>query len=88
MGDAVDDAMGDEGEEEETDALVGQVLDEIGIGMAGQMAHAPTVAQAQETGAPQRVAQAMGADAGGGGGGAGSGLDGDLQARLDNLRKT
>jgi charged multivesicular body protein 2A len=32
MGDAVDDAMGGEDEEEETDDLVSQVLDEIGIG--------------------------------------------------------
>ncbi|KAG1669499.1 hypothetical protein FOA52_015666 [Chlamydomonas sp. UWO 241] len=87
MGDAVDDAMGEEDEEEESDALVSQVLDEIGIGMAGQMAQAPSAKQQQQQEEkPQRQAQAMGADAGGASGGA-AGLDDDLQARLDALRK-
>jgi charged multivesicular body protein 2A len=33
MGDAMDDALGDEGDEEETDNIVAQVLDEIGINL-------------------------------------------------------
>lgn len=84
MGDAIDDAMGGEDEEEETDELIGQVLDEIGISMNEKFmaASVPTTAQAAATpAAPQPVAaEAM--EAGGGG------IDMDLQARLDNLRKS
>lgn len=82
MGDAVDDALQDEGEEEETDNLVNQVLDEIGIGNMTELAAAPgtRIAAPQQQAAPQ-VAEA---EAAGGGGG----IDDDLQARLDNLRKS
>jgi hypothetical protein len=50
----------------------------------------PKVAAPQEEAPPQMMAVPMGAegDMGGGGGGGGSGLDDDLQARLDNLRKS
>jgi len=41
IGDALDDALGSLEEEEETDELVGQVLDEIGVDMAGQLGSAP-----------------------------------------------
>lgn len=37
MGDAIDDALGEEDEEEETDNVVNQILDEIGISMSEQM---------------------------------------------------
>ncbi|KAF5836398.1 Snf7-domain-containing protein [Dunaliella salina] len=91
MGDAVDDAMGEEDEEEETDGLVNQVLDEIGIANLTELAAAPK-AQAQAQPAPR---QAMAAAEGGGGGGGrgdddapGPGIDDDLQARLDNLRRS
>lgn len=87
MGDAVDDALGDEDEEEESDALVSQVLDEIGIGLGEQMARAPNKATAQPAAAAPVAAEAEALGAGGGGGG-GGGLDEDLQARLDNLRRT
>jgi charged multivesicular body protein 2A len=86
MGDAVDDAMGDADEEEESDALVSQVLDEIGIGLNEQLASAPNKAKpVQQAAAAPMEAEALGA--GGGSSAAGGGLDDDLQARLDNLRK-
>ncbi|XP_042202673.1 charged multivesicular body protein 2a-like, partial [Callorhinchus milii] len=38
MNDAIDDAVGDEGdEEEESDAIVSQVLDELGLGLADKL---------------------------------------------------
>lgn len=97
MGDAVDDAFEGDEEEEETDNLVNQVLDEIGINLDEQMVAAPgqkvQVASAQA--AEPQQAEAMGAGAAGGSGGAshapappGDGIDQDLQARLDNLRKS
>lgn len=55
MEDAMEDAMGAENEEEETDALVSQVLDEIGISVAQQLSPTPMAsaspasAQAEET---------------------------------------
>eukprot|EP00798_Chlamydomonas_sp_ICE-L_P019233 gene19233-25858_t len=89
MGDAVDDALGGEGEEEETDDVISQVLDEIGITMNTEMANAPgkQMSSQQEQ---QAQPVAMGADGVGGRSGGdpgGGGLDDDLQARLDNLRK-
>ncbi|KAG2426651.1 hypothetical protein HXX76_012963 [Chlamydomonas incerta] len=78
MGDAVDDALQDEGEEEETDNLVNQVLDEIGIGNMTELASAPVGTRvAEKPQAAPAVAEAEG-----------GGIDEDLQARLDNLRKS
>ena len=79
-----------------------QVLAEIGVNLDSQMVAAPGGRVAQAAAAPaEAVPQAMGAAVGGGGGGGGgsgggaagggggdSGLDDDLQARLDRLRKT
>ena len=42
MGDAIDDAMANEGEEEESEELVSQVLDELGCNMDVQLVDAPT----------------------------------------------
>ncbi|KAE8230381.1 hypothetical protein CF326_g4627 [Tilletia indica] len=57
MGDAVDEAMDDEadgiGEEEEGDAILGQVLDEIGVSLGQQLTDAPT-----GLGAPSALANA------------------------------
>ncbi|PSC76701.1 subunit of the ESCRT-III complex [Micractinium conductrix] len=99
MGDAVDGVFEEGGEEEETDELVGQVLDEIGINLNSSLVSAPgqKVAQAAPAAAMAApMAAAVGADAGGGSsmggggppGGGESGLDDDLQARLDRLRKS
>ncbi|CAI0387442.1 unnamed protein product [Linum tenue] len=77
MGDAMDDALGDDDEEEETEELVSQVLDEIGINLV----NAPSSAVAAPA-AKGKVAQVESAAEG-----EDSGIDSDLQARLDNLRK-
>lgn len=108
--------MQEDGETEETENLVNEVLDEIGINLNQDLVSAPNQQQqvaAEE--APDRQAEAMGVGSsntgrggpprggqpppppppsggGGGGGGlpepSGSGIDDDLQARLNNLRKT
>lgn len=89
MGDAIDDAMEGEGEDDDADELVSQVLEEIGIATSSQLVSAPDMPVAQAAAAPQPVAAMAEAAGGGGGGGvAGSSLDEDLQARLDKLRKT
>lgn len=80
MGDAIDDALESEGEEEETEELISQVLDEIGINLNAEMLSAPGNNPAAVPAAQQGVAQPESA-------GAGS-IDGDLQARLDNLRRS
>eukprot|EP00879_Flechtneria_rotunda_P001741 GHRR01001904.1.p1 GENE.GHRR01001904.1~~GHRR01001904.1.p1 ORF type:complete len:227 (+),score=85.96 GHRR01001904.1:177-857(+) len=84
MGDAIDDAMEGEGEEDETDELIGQVLDEIGISTTTQLASVPDMPVAAAAQQQQQVPAMAEAAAGGGG----AGIDEDLQARLDNLRKT
>lgn len=114
MGDAVDGVFEEGGEEEETDELVSQVLDEIGISLEGDLVSVPNnraqAAAVQAAPVPQAIGAAVGqgsngrrsprpppggaGEAGGAGpgpdssGGAGGGLDDDLQARLDKLRKS
>ncbi|GLJ42672.1 hypothetical protein SUGI_0884640 [Cryptomeria japonica] len=80
MGDAIDDAMEGDEEEEETEELVNQVLDEIGIDIDSQLVNAPATSVATPA-APTKVAQATAANT------EDAGIDDDLQARLDNLRK-
>jgi charged multivesicular body protein 2A len=80
MGDAIDDAMGDEDEEEESDALISQVLDEIGISL-NEIASAPK----GKIGVQSTVQEAPQAEALGAGS---EGINDDLQARLDKLRKS
>lgn len=80
MADAIDDALEGDEEEEETDQLVSQVLDEIGININSELVTAPTSAVSAPA-ASSKVAQPEGAT------GEDSGIDADLQARLDNLRK-
>jgi len=80
MGDAIDDALEGDEEEEETEDLVSQVLDEIGINVNQELVNAPSSsvsAPAAATKAPQAEAAA----------GEDGGIDDDLQARLDNLRR-
>jgi len=80
MTDAIDDAMGDEDDEEEGDAIVSQVLDELGLQMADQLSDLPGTGTAvgQKEGAGKTpVAAAAGV----------SEADADLEARLDNLRR-
>ncbi len=85
-------ALQAEDEEEETNTLVSQVLDEIGVNLDVDLVNAPgqkhAVAQAAPAAGVAAEPEAMGAAAGGGGGGpGGSSVEDDLQARLDALRK-
>merc|ERR1739844_653659 len=83
MEDAIDDVMGDEEDEDESDAIVTQVLDELGLQLTDNLAAVPgapigSLAPAAK-GKPAAVAE---------GGGAGTtDADADLQARLDDLRR-
>ncbi|KAL7167824.1 hypothetical protein ACSBR2_038304 [Camellia fascicularis] len=81
MGDAIDDALEGDEEEEETEELVNQVLDEIGIDMNSELLNAPSSAVAAPAAKNKVVAQAEAT------GNDDTGIDSDLQARLDNLRK-
>lgn len=81
MGDAIDDAMEGDEEEEETEDLVSQVLDEIGVDLNSQLVSAPVSASAPASTSTAKVPQASAAS------GDDLGIDSDLQARLDNLRK-
>lgn len=94
----IDDAMEDEGDEEESDAVVSQVLDELGLQLGDQLSGLPqasgSLSIASGSKQPQAAAVGAGGSGGaiGGGGGTGGGntpldADADLQARLDNLRR-
>lgn len=76
MDDAIDDVTGLE-DEEESEEVVGQVLDELGVDLGQQLGETPTGLQ-KNAAAEGRVAEAIG------GGDPG---DDDLQARLDSLRR-
>jgi len=79
MNDVMDDAMGDDDEEEETDAIVTQVLDELGLQLTDQLTAVPIAgATVAAPGAKGKVPVAAAAEAD---------ADADLQARLDNLRR-
>ncbi|KAB7493875.1 Charged multivesicular body protein 2a [Armadillidium nasatum] len=75
MNDAIDDAMGDEEDEDESDAIVNQVLDELGLQMTEGLSELPsasnTLGTKTDTRQPVQVADG----------------DDDIQARLDNLRR-
>lgn len=81
MGDTIDGAFEEEGEQEESEDLVNQVLDEIGCTLGSQLVDAPT---AKEKGAAVQAPAARLAEPAL----ASDGLDGDLQSRLDALRKS
>ncbi|EJD73891.1 hypothetical protein LOAG_18723 [Loa loa] len=76
MGEAVDDAIADEGDEEETEAIVAQVLDELGIQMNEELSAIPTAQSSLKAADQNRQPQVVLSDA-----------DADLQARLENLRR-
>lgn len=99
MSDVIDDAMGED-EEEETDAVVTQVLDELGLHLTDQLTGLP-VAQSAIGDPTNKIAAKQPAAAGpiGAGGGAVGGgnaaaptsgaadIDADLEARLEALRR-
>lgn len=100
INDVIDDAMEDEGDEEESDAVVAQVLDELGLQLTDQLSGlSPASNSIAASGLKQPQAAAVGLGGGGGGGG-GAGInapasapgnspdaDDELQKRLDNLRR-
>lgn len=72
-----DDAMGDEDDEEESDAIVTQVLDELGLQLTDQLTAVPAAADnSLSVAAGKNKADPVAV-----------GADDDLQARLENLRK-
>lgn len=92
MGDTIDDALGGEENEEEEDAVVNQVLDEIGITFGEELPDdAPVGAVGMQESAVPSGKIAMGATAGGGGPPASAPSDdpalSELEARLNNLRQ-
>jgi len=83
MEDAIDDVMGDEDEEEESDAIVAQVLDELGLQLNDKLGDVPVATGSLAPAAANKnKPQAVSA-----GGGAADDDDADLQARLDDLRR-
>jgi len=82
MSDAIDDAMADEGDEEESEQIVTKVLDELGIQMTDELSKLPATSGTLN---PAAAAKAKKAQAEGGAGLADA--DADLEARLENLRR-
>ncbi|XP_044748103.1 charged multivesicular body protein 2a [Coccinella septempunctata] len=87
MNDAIDDAMEADGDEEESDAVVSQVLDELGLQLTDQLSNLPDAGGAVPATSQKHHTPAAAVSGGGGGGGSVSDIDADLQARLDNLRR-
>ncbi|PIK55329.1 Charged multivesicular body protein 2a [Apostichopus japonicus] len=77
MNDAVDDVLGDEDDEEESEAIVSQVLDELGLSIGDELSALPGTGDPIKEKQKGKVAAADGV----------SDADADLQARLDDLRR-
>lgn len=91
INDVIDDAMEDEGDEEESDAVVAQVLDELGLQLTDQLSGLPQASGSLSVTVKQPTQPAAVIAGGGAGavvGPAGSpDADDELQKRLDNLRR-
>lgn len=81
MGDTIDDALGGETNEEEEDAIVNQVLDEIGISFGEELPEAAALGSpsAMEMAGPGKVAVSAAA--------ADDPALSELEARLNNLKR-
>lgn len=86
MNDAVDDALGEEGDLEESEQVVSQVLDELGIDIKAQLGDVPNAPLGSAVGSKVPAKPAAEAAAAGGPAAPGSGTD-DLEARLNALRR-
>ena len=75
-----DDVMGDEEDEEESDAIVNQVLDELGLQLNDKLGDVPVAAGSLAPAAAGKNKTAVAA-------GGADDDDADLQARLDDLRR-
>lgn len=78
LDDAVDDSMGDVDDQEESEGIVNQILDELGIQIGNELNSLPEGAQGITTGAQTNKPLAEGVM---------SDADADLAARLENLRR-
>ncbi|KAJ8728482.1 hypothetical protein PYW07_006178 [Mythimna separata] len=88
MSDSIDEAMAADDDEEESDAVVSQILDELGLQLNDTLSGLPQATGSLSVGAKQPAAAAAVAVPGGSGGQAPlSDADAELQARLDNLRR-
>ncbi|KAG8196793.1 hypothetical protein JTE90_027514 [Oedothorax gibbosus] len=74
INDTIDDAMGDDDDEEESDAIVAQVLDELGLDVTGKLNELPSTGGTLSSGTKSKEVPLADVDA-------------DLQARLENLRR-
>lgn len=85
MSEAIDDVIGDEEDEEESDVVVTQILDELGVQLNQKLGDLPmansTIATKDKAGNKVPVVA-------GGGGADANDADADLMARLENLRRT
>ena len=81
-----DDALGDEEDEEEGEAIVNQVLDELGLQLTDELAGVAGVPSGTSVSAADKNKKTAVAAGGEEGGGA-TDADADLQARLDDLRR-
>lgn len=78
MNDAIDDALGDEGDEEESDAIVAQVLDELGLQIGEELSGLPMAnSSLRQPAAGQQAVAAAGV----------ANPDADLEARLESLKR-
>lgn len=84
MNDTLDDVMDAENEEQESDEIINQVLDEIGINLTSQLAETPVGTGALGTTAPPAKVAAMAS----GPVPAAADADLELQSRLDALKKS
>uniref|UniRef100_K3WAZ0 Charged multivesicular body protein 2a n=1 Tax=Globisporangium ultimum (strain ATCC 200006 / CBS 805.95 / DAOM BR144) TaxID=431595 RepID=K3WAZ0_GLOUD len=90
IGETIDDVMDADQDEEEEEKIVGQVLDEIGIDLTGSVPEAP-VAQAAPAAAVAQAAPAVvppPAPVAAGGSDASDSAMSELEARLNNLRRS
>lgn len=95
ISETMDDAMEGDDDEEETDKIVTQVLDELGLQLNGQLMNLPESSNklaGDSTKTAQPTASKVGGDddndvTTGGSSSSTLDIDADLQARLDNLRR-
>lgn len=82
MGEALDDAMETDGDAEEEDKIVSQVLDEIGVSFGEEVPDAPTLGTGLSNGATQEQGDKVPEAAGGG-----DPALSELEERLNNLKR-
>ncbi|KAF1325910.1 Charged multivesicular body protein 2a, partial [Globisporangium splendens] len=90
IGETIDDVMDADQDEEEEEKIVGQVLDEIGIDLTGSVPEAPVVQAAPAAAAAQAAPAVVPppAPVAAGGGDASDSAMSELEARLNNLRRS